>query len=58
MYRVKNLDSSIRRIFLPVVRLFRRRLAGLECFFKRSHKVTVALTVKEILDGQIAKKLA
>jgi hypothetical protein len=26
-------------------------------FFKRSHKVIVALTVQEILDGQIAKKL-
>jgi hypothetical protein len=26
-------------------------------FFKRSHKVIVALTVQEILDEQIAKKL-
>ncbi|HEY5298319.1 MAG TPA: hypothetical protein VIK59_10380 [Verrucomicrobiae bacterium] len=25
--------------------------------FKRSHKASVALTVKEILDGPIAKKL-
>jgi hypothetical protein len=29
----------------------------LESFFKRSHKVIVALTVQEILDEQIAKKL-
>jgi hypothetical protein len=28
-----------------------------ESFFKRSHKVIVALTVKEILDEHIAKKL-
>jgi hypothetical protein len=28
-----------------------------ESFFKRSHKVIVALTVREILDEQIAKKL-
>jgi hypothetical protein len=27
-----------------------------ESFFKRSHKVIVALTVQEILDEQIAKK--
>ena len=30
----------------------------IESFFKRSHKVIVALTVKEILDEQIARKLA
>jgi hypothetical protein len=29
----------------------------IESFFKRSHKVIVALTVKEILDEQIARKL-
>ncbi|HXB61045.1 MAG TPA: hypothetical protein VNU95_15845 [Candidatus Acidoferrales bacterium] len=29
----------------------------IESFFKRSHKVIVALTVKEILGEQIAKKL-
>jgi hypothetical protein len=29
-----------------------------EAFFNRSHKVIVALTVKEILDEHIAKKLA
>jgi hypothetical protein len=29
----------------------------IESFFKRSHKVIVALTVKEILDEQISKKL-
>jgi hypothetical protein len=29
----------------------------IESFFKRSHKVIVALTVQEILDEQIAKKL-
>jgi len=28
-----------------------------ESFFKRSHKVIVPLTVQEILDEQIAKKL-
>jgi ribosomal protein S6 len=33
-------------------------LQEIESFFKRSHKVIVALTVKEILDEQIAKKLA
>ena len=32
-------------------------LQEIEFFFKRSHKVIVALTVKEILDEQIAKKL-
>jgi hypothetical protein len=31
-------------------------LRGLESFLKHSHKVIVALTVKEILDAQIAKK--
>jgi hypothetical protein len=30
----------------------------IDSFFKRSHKVIVALTVKEILDEHIAKKLA
>jgi len=29
-----------------------------ESFFKRSHKVIVALTMSEILDEHIAKKLA
>jgi hypothetical protein len=33
-------------------------LQEIELFFKRSHKAIVALTVKEILDEQIAKKLA
>jgi len=33
-------------------------LSEIESFFKRSHKVIVALTVKEILDEHIAKKLA
>ena len=33
-------------------------LREIEAFFKRSHKFIVALTVKEILDEQIAKKLA
>jgi hypothetical protein len=32
-------------------------LSEIESFFKRSHKVIVALTVKEILDEQVAKKL-
>ena len=32
-------------------------LQEIESFFKRSHKVIVALTVQEILDEQIAKKL-
>jgi hypothetical protein len=32
-------------------------LREIESFFKRSHKVIVALTVKEILDEHIAKKL-
>jgi hypothetical protein len=32
-------------------------LQEIESFFKRSHKVIVALTVKEILEEQIAKKL-
>ena len=32
-------------------------LQEIDAFFKRSHKVIVALTVKEILDEQIAKKL-
>jgi DNA modification methylase len=32
-------------------------LREIESFFKRSHKVIVALTVKEILDEQIARKL-
>jgi hypothetical protein len=30
---------------------------SIESFFKRSHKVIVALTVQEILDEHIAKKL-
>jgi hypothetical protein len=34
-----------------------RRVVGDRIFFKRSHKVIVALTVKEILDEHIAKKL-
>jgi hypothetical protein len=29
----------------------------IESFFKRSHKVIVALTVQEILDEHLAKKL-
>jgi hypothetical protein len=33
-------------------------IAGIESFFKRSHKVIVAPTVQEILDEHIAKKLA
>jgi hypothetical protein len=33
-------------------------LHEIEFFFKRSHKVIVALTVKEILDEHIARKLA
>jgi len=33
-------------------------LSEIESFFKRSHKVIVALTVQEILDEHIAKKLA
>jgi hypothetical protein len=33
-------------------------LPEIESFFKRSHKVIVALTVQEILDEHIAKKLA
>ena len=33
-------------------------LREIESFFKRSHKVIVALTVKEILDEHIAMKLA
>jgi hypothetical protein len=32
-------------------------LPKIESFFKRSHKVIVALTVQEILDEHIAKKL-
>jgi hypothetical protein len=32
-------------------------LSEIESFFKRSHKVVVALTVQEILDEHIAKKL-
>jgi hypothetical protein len=32
-------------------------LCGIESFFKRSHIAIVALTVKEILDEQFAKKL-
>jgi len=32
-------------------------LQEIESFFKRSHKVIVALTVQEILDEQIARKL-
>jgi hypothetical protein len=31
-------------------------LREIESFFKRSHKVIVALTVQEILDEHIAKK--
>jgi DNA modification methylase len=33
-------------------------LPEIESFFKRSHKVIVTLTVREILNEQIAKKLA
>ena len=36
----------------------RLHLPESESFFKRSHKVIVALTVQEILDEHIAKKLA
>jgi hypothetical protein len=32
-------------------------LREIESFFKRRHKVAVALTVREIPDGRIAKKL-
>ena len=32
-------------------------LREIDAFFKRAHKVIVALTVQEILDEQIAKKL-
>ena len=34
-----------------------RQNTNSESFFKRSHQVIVALTVQEILDEQIAKKL-
>ena len=33
-------------------------LTEIDAFFKRSHKVIVALTMQEILDEHIAKKLA
>ena len=33
-------------------------LREIESFFKRSHKVIIALTVQEILDEHMAKKLA
>jgi ribosomal protein S6 len=33
-------------------------LQEIDSFFKRSHKVIVALTVQKILDEHIAKKLA
>jgi hypothetical protein len=36
----------------------RRSVLQVESFFKRSHKVIVALTVQEILDEHIAKNLA
>jgi hypothetical protein len=32
-------------------------LSEIESFFKRSHKVILVLTVAEILDGRMAKKL-
>ena len=32
-------------------------LSEIDSFFKRSHKVIVVLTVQQILDEQIAKKL-
>ncbi len=35
-----------------------RQSTNSESFFKRSHKVIVALTVQEILDEHIAKQLA
>ena len=33
-------------------------LAEIQAFFKKSHKVIIPFTVREILDEQIAKKLA
>ncbi len=33
-------------------------LTEIDRFFRKSHKAIVALTVREILDEQIAKKLA
>lgn len=38
-------------------RVMTKRLPEIDAVFKRSHKVIVALTVQEILDEQIAKKL-
>ena len=37
---------------------FDAAMREIESFFKRSHKVIVTLTVQEILDEHIAKKLA
>jgi len=33
-------------------------LTEIDAFFRRSHKAIIPLTVKEILDEEIAKKLA
>jgi len=49
-------ESMIGKILSPGERTEVR--AGNNSNFKRSHKVIVALTVQEILDEQIAKKLA
>jgi hypothetical protein len=41
----------------PHVRCYKVHRQEIESFFKRSHKVIVALTAQEILDEHIAKKL-
>ncbi|HEY5043193.1 MAG TPA: hypothetical protein VIK53_14460 [Verrucomicrobiae bacterium] len=42
----------------PHVGCYKIHWQEIESFFKRSHKVIVALTVQEILDEHIPKKLA
>jgi len=55
----KNCPRPIKNPLIRLALKFCPCLCGLpesESFFKRSHKVIVALTVQEILDEQIAKK--
>jgi hypothetical protein len=54
---LENPRAALALIFRPCLCVMAKRLAQLESFFKRSHKVIVALTVQEILDEHIAKKL-
>ena len=58
-YTAEHIIGHLRQVEVMVSqgRKMEDALREIERFFKQSHKVIVALTVKEILDEQIARKL-